>query len=666
MVIEDGVNEDNYALAKLTTAYSGELPPDLPVAGFSVDDPTGERYAGRVPLTVQFTDTSTGVIDSYAWDFGADGTIDSIERNPVWICEIPGLYTVNLTVTNRAGSDTYSWSNCIRATITSGPDIQSVHCYGGNETDRFTAGCPAGDGGHIFIGETYSVESGDVTTNHGSRDYWVVKTDANENLEWQRCYGGGTGYDYGYAICTANDGGYLIGGRTKSTDCEVTDNHGGYDAWMVKIDAAGVPEWKKCYGGTNTDEVKDVLQTTDGGYLMVGGDSKSTDGDLTGIPTEGGYDSWVIKTDESGTIEWQERYGGSKNDYLVSGLETGDGNYVLCGYSQSYNGDLTLNHGNYDCWIMQINSTGGLQWQKSFGGKSSDKADCLIQTTDGGYLMGGFTKSSDGDVTGYHGGYSEDGWLVKTDSDGVLEWQKCYGGTDKEFIRALRERPDGGYIIAGDSESDDGDLEGYFNYYQGSEIYVIGISSTGDIEWQKLIGGHLNDRSYVFCTKDNGDYLIGGRSSSRNRDMYLANAHGDGGDGCVVVLEGGAGVPFAAQFEADVTTGGAAPLTVQFTDLSTGEDITAWAWDFDNDGTTDSIEENPVYTYDTAGVYSVSLTVTNVSGTSTETKADYITVDAGGVLRLDFDPLTSTVVCGESTEYAVVLESVPTACPATT
>ena len=269
-----------------------------------------------------------------------------------------------------------------------------------------------------MAGSTASTD-GDVTGSHGGYgdsafDAWVVKLNATGGLVWQKCLGG-SDRDGANAVQQTADGGYIVAGITVSTDGDVTGNHGSSDAWVMKLNATGDPVWQRCLGGTSYDEANAVQQTADGGYI-VAGETRSADGDVTG--NHGGYgDFWVVKLDATGSIVWQKCLGGSGEDIAHAIQQTADGGYLVAGSTQSTNGDVSGVHGGYgytpvDVWVVKLDATGGLVWQKCLGGSSSDWAFAARQTADGGYIIAGETYSTDGDVTGFHGDYV-DVWVVK-------------------------------------------------------------------------------------------------------------------------------------------------------------------------------------------------------------------------------------------------------------
>jgi hypothetical protein len=228
---------------------------------------------------------------------------------------------------------------------------------------------------------------------------------------WQKILGGSSD-DYAFSIQQTPDGGYIVAGYTESNDGDVKGNHENGDFWIVKLDKDGNIEWQKTLGGSNWDWAFSVQQTPDGGYI-VAGFTWSNDGDVSG--NHGSLDAWIVKLDKDGNIEWQKTLGGSGNDWATSVQQTTDGGYIVAGGTYSTDGVIRGNHGSLDAWVVKLDGNGNMQWQKALGGSGSDSAWSVQQTTDGGYIVAGFTKSNDGDVTGNHG--SADFWVVK------LGWQ---------------------------------------------------------------------------------------------------------------------------------------------------------------------------------------------------------------------------------------------------
>ncbi len=416
------------------------------------------------------------------------------------------------------------------------PAIEWQKSYGGSGDEAAFNLELTNDGGFIVCGYSASAD-GDVTNHHGLSflsDYWIVKTYSSGIIQWQQSLGG-TGADEAYSIQQTDDGGYVIAGSSYSNDGDVSGHHGStsiYDYWIVKINISGNIEWQKSLGGTGEDKAKIIQLTNDGGYI-VAGFSKSIDGDVTG--NHGNQDCWVVKLENNGNISWQKSYGGTNDDEANFIEQTNDGGYILAGWSDSNDGDVSGNHGiaGYrDFWIIKIDISGNIQWQKTYGGTSDDGTYSIHQTNDNGYIISGWAESNDGDASGNHG-YT-DYWIVKTNNSGDIQWQKCLGGgVGAEIAYSLKETIDGGYIIAGEAASDDGDVSGNHGY---TDYWVVKINSTGNIQWQKCLGGAglLDKATSINLTNDSG-YIVTGYSRSTNGDV--TGNHG-GSDYWTVKLSG--------------------------------------------------------------------------------------------------------------------------------
>ena len=390
------------------------------------------------------------------------------------------------------------------------PAIEWQKSFGGSSSDYGQAIKATPDGGYIAVGRSEST-NGDVTGNHGNRDYWVVKLDAMGVIQWQKSLGGASGDDLAYDVENTTDGGYVIAGYTFANDGDVSGNHGNTDCWIVKLNAAGTIQWQKTLGGSGYDEAYAIKATPDGGYI-VAGNNRSNDGDVSG--NHGSYDYWIVKLDSTGAIMWQKSLGGTGADYARAIENTLDGGYIVAGYTSSNNGDVTGNHGEQDYWIVKLDGNGTMVWQKTLGGTSSDFAYAVQATADGGYVVAGGSSSTNGDITGNHGG--QDFWIVKLDANGTILWQKSIGGTSNDFAFSIKTTIDGGFIVAGESTSSDGDVVGNQG---GTDYLIVKLDALGTIQWQKTMGGNNNDvPSDIQVTADNG-YVIVGYSSSNSGDV---------------------------------------------------------------------------------------------------------------------------------------------------
>ena len=344
--------------------------------------------------------------------------------------------------------------------------IQWSNSFGGTKNDEAYFITITSDGGYIVAGLSYS-DNGDATVNHGDADYWIVKINNIGNLQWQKSYGG-SGYDKINSIEETSDGGYIVAGYSGSTDGDVTGNHGKNDYWILKIQSDGAISWQKSLGGSDNEKAYSVKETADGGYIVFGF-TGSMDGDITN--NHGGFDYWVTKINSIGNLEWQKTYGGTQSDIgAVIALDV-DG-YILTGQSESYDGDATFNNGGYDYWTLKIDFDGSILWQKSYGGSADDIAYSVGKTTGNGYVISGYSESNNGDVTGNHG--MNDVWVVKLHSDGSFNWELSLGGSTTDGSAFIEQTADGGYIATCTANSIDGDVTGN---HGGFDYWIVKLDA---------------------------------------------------------------------------------------------------------------------------------------------------------------------------------------------
>lgn len=268
-------------------------------------------------------------------------------------------------------------------------------------------------------------------------------------------------------------------------------------------------QWQKSFGGSALDKIRSVKPTFDGGYIIAG-HSFSNDGDLKN--NHGQNDYWIIKLNADGNIEWSKTFGGSNYDYAISVVQTSDSGYAVAGYTLSNDGDVTGNHGNYDYWVIKLNKNGVLTWQKTFGGTGNDYANSIEQTSDGGYIVAGSTGSNDGDVTGNHGDY--DFWVIKLNVSGNLVWQKTFGDINFDQAYSVQQTNDAGYIVAGYTQVT----------ASARDYYIVKLDAAGNFKWQKRYGGAGDDIALSIQQTTNNGYIVGGYSNST--DGKVTGNHG--------------------------------------------------------------------------------------------------------------------------------------------
>jgi len=350
------------------------------------------------------------------------------------------------------------------------------HAYGESDDDYATFIQLTSDGGYIVAGYTYSFDA------PGYNDMWILKLDSSGNVTWQKAYGGGSHNEIATSIQQTSDGGYIVAGYTYSFGA------GDNDFWVLKLDASGNVTWQKTYGGSYHDEAYSIHQTSDGGYIVAG---------FTGSFGAGGYDFWVLKLDSSGNITWQKTYGGSSYEYANSIEQTSDGGYIIAGYTSSFGA------GSQDMWILKLDSSGNVTWQKTYGGSESDMAYSIQQTSDGGYIVAGRMEPSG---AGYY-----NFWVLKLNASGNVTWQKTYSGSSYDEAKSIKQTSDGGYIVAGYTESFGAGYE---------DIWVLKLDSSGNVTWQKTYGGSNDDRAKTIKQTSDGGYIVAGSTESYGAGYY--------------------------------------------------------------------------------------------------------------------------------------------------
>ena len=349
-----------------------------------------------------------------------------------------------------------------------------ARAYGGSSADQANSIQQTPDGGYIVAGWTSSFGA-------GGTDAWVLKLDASGTVVWQKTYGG-SGDDFAKSIRQTPDGGYIVAGWTTSFGA------GSNDAWVLKLDSSGGVVWQKTYGDSMTDFADYAEQTTDGGYIVAACKNAS----------------WILKLDANGAIIWQKTFNGNNCASVIQ--QTADGNYIAAGNNYGAGGD--------DVWLLKLDPNGTVIWQKSYGGSSSDWGYAFQQTTDGGYIIAGRTFS--------FGAGNDDALVLKLDANGAIVWQKTYGGVDYDHANAIGQTSDGGYIVAGRSDS----------FISWVSVWVFKLDAGGTIVWQKTYGGSdIGDSNSVQQTSDGG-YVVAGWTYSYGAgasDLWVLKLDSNGG-----------------------------------------------------------------------------------------------------------------------------------------
>lgn len=355
-----------------------------------------------------------------------------------------------------------------------------IFAFGGPKPDNAYSVKQTQDGGYVIAGSTQSFGAGGM-------DIWVLKLDSANKLEWQKTYGGKKS-DEAYAIQQTHDGGYVVAGVTQSFGV------GHSDIWVLRLNSYGNMIWQNTYGTKNTEigeGDRSIHETDDGGFILAGTIIYDASKDINKLSH---CDVWVLKLDASGTIIWQKDYNASTMNVARSIEPTLDKGYIIAGYTVSFS---LFKGGNHDFWILKLDSSGNIRWEKTYGGKEVDEAYSIRQTKDGYYIVAGSTKS--------FGTGNYDYWVLRLDPSGEVVWQKAYGGKEIDIARNIILTHDEGYLVSGTTNS----------FGAGKEDFLLlKLDSSGKILWQKVYGGNGNDDIFTMAQTNDEGYILAGSTDS--------------------------------------------------------------------------------------------------------------------------------------------------------
>ena len=415
----------------------------------------------------------------YRWDWQGDGSYDTpFQTDP----KIDHRYSSNGTFNPTLQvEDQNGLRSSATRTIKVGFAIAFEKTFGGSDYDFGNDVQQTADGNYIVVGATKSFGAGNY-------DAYLIKTDATGNKIWAKTFGG-SNVDVGNALQITQSG-YVFVGSTQSQGA------GASDVWLVKTDKDGTKTLEKTFGGSGSDQGNGLQKTSDGGFIIVGN---------TQSYGSGGSDIWLIKTDGNGNKSWDRTFGGGNDEIGNKVRQTADGGFIIIGTTKSFGS------GDYDFWLVKTDAQGQKQWDRTFGGSLEDIGYDVQQTDDGGFIVCGATKSNaPGNVS--------DVWLIKTDAQGNMQWQKRFGGDGTDEAYALRISADGGFILSGYTDSKGNGL---------GDMWLIKTNSVGELEWSKTLGGSSFDKGKALqITSDGGTIITGYTSSSGNGsyDVWLVKA----------------------------------------------------------------------------------------------------------------------------------------------
>ena len=346
--------------------------------------------------------------------------------------------------------------------------LQWASAFGGPEMDWAYAMTATHDGGLCTAGRTASQGA-------GLEDAWIVRVDGDGRMLWSKSFGG-PAIDRGRAIVEMEDHSLVIAGATESKGA------GEFDVWVFKVDARGELIWDRQFGGPATDWASALVATSDGGLAV---------GAYTQDESEGPYDFWVIKLDGEGELLWQRRYGGAATDWSNAITETADNGLVVVGHTES------SGNGGADFWVLKLDADGELLWERSFGGEKTDYASAVTTTRDGDILVAGMTLSS--------GAGLFDSRVIKLKDSGDVIWDKTYGGSQNDWVRAIVQTQDGNYALAGYTDS------------QGAgqnDVWLFKLSDDGTLLWERTYGGTANEWARALVEMPDGGLALAGDTYS--------------------------------------------------------------------------------------------------------------------------------------------------------
>lgn len=406
-------------------------------------------------------------------------------------------------------------------------DILWEKSYGGKYAEYLSDVVPTPDYGFILAGSSLSKKTGTKTDdNRGNLDYWIWKMDEKGDLDWQKTFGG-SGSDMLQSIVLTNDGGFILAGiSTSEKDFDKKDSIRGLDDfWIIKLNAKGEEEWQKTIGGNGQEKLQSIIKDKDGGYILAGSSASDVSGEKT-AKCFGNLDYWVLKLDKKGSIIWQKTYGGIYVDELRSIQSTLDGGYVLGGYSNSpISGNKTEdNFGEGDYWVLKINKTGNIEWQKTIGGDKDDQLSVVHQSYDKGYIVGGNSNSGSSKSKSLSNQSGTDLWVLKLDEKGEILWQETYNFGKVDVLTSLVENDDHSFLIGGFAQgeivnkpiSKKKGIIKVDKMKSGTDDFIaLKISEKGEKLWDKIVGSDGEDILKKAIETRDGGYLLAGTSKGK-------------------------------------------------------------------------------------------------------------------------------------------------------
>ncbi|UCF81336.1 MAG: hypothetical protein JSV08_02685 [Acidobacteriota bacterium] len=392
-----------------------------------------------------------------------DGGVGSASKIAGWTAPAVGTYHIKVLQFDGTFGDNRGYD--ITLTGDTSPCSTWARVYGYDNWAEAQSVRQTSDGGFVVAGTSQIID-----TFNG--DFWVLKLDAFGNITWEKTYGGFF-TDWPTSIQQTADGGFIVAGFTASFGASF------YDVWVLKLNPDGTIDWEKTYGGASDDRAYSIQQTADDGYVVAGYTQSFGDSD---------GDVWVLKLNPDGTIEWDKTYGGAYTEEANSIRQTSDYGFIVAGVAES------LSEPNGDIWVLKLSDLGAIEWEKTYGGASLDRAYSVQQTSDDWFVVAGQT---------YSFGTAGDMLVLRLNNLGAIQWQETYGGPDSELANSIQQTTDGGYVVAG-----------YTDMGPGGSAWVLKLSDLGAIQWQKIYSGFSWEEARSIRQTTDGGYVVAGSTDS--------------------------------------------------------------------------------------------------------------------------------------------------------
>lgn len=478
-------------------------------------------------------------------------------------------------------------------------------CFGGTNTNSGNSIQQTNDNGYVAVGYTEAFGA-------GAFDVFIIKTDTSGNPVWKKAIGE-TSSDFANDVQQTSDSGFIVCGYSISS---FSGGFAGENIYLIKLNSNGNILWSKIIGGAGNERANSVRQTSDGGFLIAG---------TTDSWGAGGKDFYLVKTDANGTISWTKTFGGALDDVANSVKQTSDGGYIVAGETNSFGA------GDIDYYLIKTDALGTLIWSKSFGGGGSDWLYSVVQASDDGYVMGGYSIS-------FLGAGEADAVVIKTDSLGNILWSKTYGEQYGDVALSMVRTNDNGYVLAGGQSS--------FPVSMVDKGLLFKIDSVGNFMWANTFINNDDVQRSVCKTSDGGYILTGDRLPVSGIDLLIikTNANGTGGCNELTTILTSTNIFPQVSNPATLSSSGGTALTVTslssnggivtnpcscssyftlYADIiphnwiavnqATGQQPITYNWSW-GDGSANSSGPTPSHTYSTAGYYNICLSITDLSG----------------------------------------------------